>query len=98
MLKSRGVYDTNYTEKQYAFQLLDFAAEKNELKYGSMYFLESRKELITLVDSQVNSANFWHDRWLDLEKEVMRCAGLPDDFANHGTADAFEILKNREIK
>jgi len=89
------MFDTKFTEKQYAFQLFDFAAEKGRLKYGDMYFLESRKELIKLVDDQVNSANFWHDKFVDLAKEIMRAAGLPDDFAKHGIAEAFDILRNK---
>lgn len=86
------MFDTKYTEKQYAFQLFDFAAEKNELKPGSGYLSECRRELIKLVDEQVNSANFWHDRYIDLAKEVMRCAGLPDTFADYGLNSAFTRL------
>ena len=89
------MFNTKYTENQYAFQLLDFAAERNRLKYGDPYFIECRQELLKLVDEQVHSAKFWHNRWLDLCKEIMHVAGLPDDFANHGTDDAFEIIRSK---
>jgi hypothetical protein len=89
--------DTKYTEKQYAFQLFDFAAEQQELKHGTPYLIECRAELLKLVNDQANSANFWHARWFDLAKEVMRCAGLPDDFATSGTGEAFEKIR-QEIR
>lgn len=91
------MFDTRYTENQYAFQLFDFAAERGTLKHGTVYFHACRKELIKLVTDQVNSANFWHDRWLEMCKEVMCVAGLPDDFVNHGTGEAFDILREATL-
>jgi len=85
--------DSKFTEKQYAVQLFDFAAEKGELKHGSMYLIECRKELLKLIDDQVSNANFWHDRWRELCIEVMKTAGLPTDFKEHGTGEAFDILR-----
>jgi len=87
--------DTKYTEHQYAFELLDFAAEKGRLKFGDPYFIEARKELIELVNSQTNSARFWHDRWLDMCEAVMMLAGLPVDFKEHGTGEAFQLLRDK---
>lgn len=50
------------------------------------------KEYKTEIAEVKRSQQFWHDRYTELAKEVMRAAGLPDDFAHHGLREAFEKL------
>jgi hypothetical protein len=92
------MYNLDNTEKQYAFQFFDYSAEKDTLRHGNPHLIETRKELINLVNDGYNSANFWHTCFLDLAKEIMLVAGLPDDFKEHGTDEAFDLIRSRLSK
>lgn len=54
--------------------------------------VEIRQRFRRLV-SETKADNFWSNQYRDLAKEVMQVAGLPDDFKEHGTTEAFGRLK-----
>lgn len=93
MLRER-IYDSDYTEKLYVFSLLDYIIQKNiRPDHSSPYYTELRQEIVRSIDERGSSADFWHIVWRQQSEQLMRAAGLPEDFREHGIDEAFEIIE-----
>lgn len=85
------VYDTKQMSERYTTTCakckgVHFLSEVYDHKF------EPRRNDPTLVNDLIESANFWHEAYINLAKRVMLSANLPLDFKTNGLNDAFRII------